>query len=68
MSRPPAAEIFGVLYLARRIPEFSGITVLISALSAEEHMHFLNQLDMLIEVKYEGGGEVDHGNCIYIYI
>jgi len=56
MIRPPAAQLFGVLYLARWIPEFPRITILISALSAEKHMHFLNHLDSFIGVKYDGGG------------
>lgn len=42
MSRPPAAKIFSGLYWARRIPEFSRITIGIAALSAENHTRFPN--------------------------
>lgn len=71
MSRPPAAKIFTALDLARRIPEYSRKTLLISALSAEKHTHFLSQLDVFIGVNYKAGGEVqgkmDHGNCVYAF-
>lgn len=55
MSRPPAVKIFTALYLARQIPEYSRITLLISALSAEKRTHFLSQLDVFIGVNYKGG-------------
>lgn len=55
MSRPPAAKIFTALDLDRQIPEYSRITLLISALSAEKHTHFFSQLDVFIEVNYKGG-------------
>lgn len=55
MSRPPAAKIFTALDLARQMPEYSRTTLLISALSAEKHTHFLSQLDVFIGVNYEGG-------------
>lgn len=73
MSRPPAARVFSVLYLARWVPEFSRIQIIISSLSAEKHMHFINQLDVFIGVKYTragavvGGGKMDHGNCVYVF-
>lgn len=55
MSRPPAAKIFTALDLARQIPEYSRITLLISALSAEKHTRFPSQLDVFIGVNYKGG-------------
>lgn len=55
MSRPPAAKIFTALDLAGQIPEYSRITLLISALSAEKHRHFLSQLDVFIGVNYKEG-------------
>lgn len=76
VSRSPAAKTFSVLYLARWSPEFSRITILISALSDEKHMHFLNHLDIFTGVKYEMGVEgrrvgvqkkMDHGYCAYIF-
>lgn len=55
MSRPPAAKIFTALDLAGQIPEYSRITLSISALSAEKHRHFLSQLDVFIGVNYKEG-------------
>lgn len=55
MSRPPAAKIFTALDLARQIPEYSRITLLISALSAEKHTRFPSQLDVFIGANYKEG-------------
>lgn len=76
MSRPPAARVFSVLYLARWVPKFSRIQITISAISAEKHMHFINQLDVFIGVKYTRAGAVVGGlgvvrwimGIVYMYL